>query len=63
MEKKYDLYEYLIPIWQTDKIVNETFMFLGEEDEAPFLFLPTEIFRVSNYFLDKDYVEGKDYVI
>ena len=63
MDKQYDLYEYLTPIWKTDKVVNETFMFLGEGDEAPFLFSPTEILRVSNYFLNKDYVEGKDYLI
>ena len=63
MEKKYNLYEYLTPIWETDKVVNETFMFLGEEDEAPFLYPPTEILSVSNYFLDKQYVEGKDYVV
>ena len=63
MEKKYDLYEYLTPIWKTNTIVNETFMFLGEGDEAPFLYPPTEIISVRNYFLDKEYTEGKDYVI
>ena len=63
MKKKYDLYEYLTPIWQTEKVVNETFMFVAEEDAAPFLYPPTEILNVSNYTLDKQYIEGKDYII
>ena len=52
--KGYDLYRYLKPIWNTDIIENETFMFLGEDDAAPFLLLPDEIVSVKNYFLNKD---------
>lgn len=58
-----DLHEYLKPLWKTDKIVNETFMFVGEEDEAEFLFTPTEILSVTDYGKTKTYTEGKDYVI
>ena len=63
MEKMYDLFEYLTPIWKTDKVVNETFMFVGEGDEAPFLFPPKEIVRVTNHALTKEYEEGVDYVV
>lgn len=63
VKRSYDLYEYLKPIWDTDTVYNETFMFLGEEDEAPFLYEPIEILGVKNYCLDKEYIEGKDYTV
>ena len=59
----YNLDEYLQPIWETEEVYNETFMFLGEEDEAPFLYAPAEIVHVKNYFLDTEYIEGRDYAI
>lgn len=59
----YNLDEYLQPIWETEEVYNETFMFLGEEDEAPFLYAPAEIVYVKNYFLDTEYIEGRDYAI
>ncbi len=61
--KGYDLYRYLKPIWNTDIIENETFMFLGEDDEAPFLYEPAEILAVKNYRLDKEFACGTDYDI
>ena len=62
-KKLYDLAEYLAPVWKTNFIRNETVMFLGEEDSAPLLSTPDGEVSVKNYFLDKTYVEGKDYKI
>ena len=62
-KKLYDLAEYLAPVWKTNFIRNETVMFLGEEDSAPLLYTPDGEVSVKNYFLDKTYVEGKDYKI
>ena len=39
----YNLDEYLQPIWETEEVYNETFMFLGEEDEAPFCMRPRKL--------------------
>lgn len=63
MKELFDLTQYLRPVWDSDEIVNETFMFLGEEDEAPFLFPPEKVVFVSDYFLGKTYVEGRDYAL
>lgn len=63
MKKGYDLQSYLIPFWDTDRIENETFMFLGEEDSAPFLYAPEKIGYVRNFSLNTLFEEGKDYVI
>ena len=61
--KGYDLKEYLRPIWNTNLITNETFMFLDEDDEANLLYYPDKIISVKNYFLDKDFLNNKDYII
>ena len=62
MKKAYDLFEYLRPIWATDTVYNETFMFLGKDDSAPFLLRPDEILSVKNYFLTED-ISSENYEI
>ena len=63
MQKRYDLYGYLRPVWLGGKIENETIMFLGEDDEARLLYTPCGKVSVKNYFLDKTFSEGKDYSV
>ena len=55
--------EYLTPIWKREKIVNETVMFVGEEDAGVLLYEPKEILSVKNYYLDTEYENGVDYKI
>ena len=63
MENKYSLKDYLLPYWDTEIIHNETFLFVGENDEANFLYEPDEILSVRSFQLDVEYVEGVDYEI
>lgn len=58
----YDLDAYLIPIWNTKTVYNETLLFVGKEDVAPLLRTATEIVSVRSYDLKTEYVEGKDYI-
>lgn len=60
---KADIYEYLKPYWKTQRIENETIMFLGEDDCAPLIFSPKEILSVKDYGLEKAYTLGKDYYV
>ena len=59
----YDLDTYLFPIWKGNIIYHETVLFVGEEDEAPLLFVPTEIIQVTSYGLNRLYHNGEDFVI
>ncbi len=59
----YNLNTYLVPYWDTDVIYNETVMFVGENDEAPLLYKPTEVISVRNYGLNIEYKEDVDYII
>ncbi len=54
---------YLKPYWFTREIYNETCMFVGEEGESTLMFEPTEIKSITDYRLQKTYVEGRDYVV
>ena len=56
-----DKIEYLKPFWKSEKIVNETLMFVGEQDVGVLLYEPKQILSVRNYFLDTLYQEGVDY--
>ena len=59
----YSLQTWLRPVWHTREMYNETVLFVGEEDEAPLLYPPSEIRSVRNYGLDVEYTEGKDYIL
>ena len=56
------LYDYLRPIWNTKRIVNETCMSVGEE-AMPLLYAPSRILSVQSYNLDTTYQEGVDYEV
>ncbi len=57
-----DKIEYLKPFWKSEKIVNETIMFVGEKDVGVLLYEPKQILSVKNYFLDTIYQENVDYI-
>ena len=58
-----DKNEYLRPFWKGGKITNETVMFVGKEDVGVLLYKPRKIISVKNYFLDREYIQGKDYLV
>ncbi len=60
---RYDLATYLLPIWEGNETFHETVTFVGEEDEAPLLYRPTEMICVRSFGLDSVYEDGKDYVL
>lgn len=47
----YSLETWLRPVWHTREMYNETVLFVGEEDEAPLLYRPSEIRSVRSYGL------------
>lgn len=55
--------EYMQPFWKSAKIVNETVMFVGKDDEGVLLFKPTNVLSVKDYRLQKEYIENVDYKI
>ena len=59
----YSLETWLRPVWHTREMYNETVLFVGEEDEAPLLYRPSEIRSVRSYGLNVEYTEGKDYIL
>lgn len=59
----FDLDGYLLPIWESKEIYQETLTFVGEEDEAPLLYKPTELFCVRNFGLNEVYKQGEDYLL
>ena len=60
---KFDLDTYLLPFWRAKEVYHETLTFVGEEDEAPLLYPPTEIICARNFGLDTVYEQGKDFVL
>ncbi|MBQ8658389.1 MAG: SGNH/GDSL hydrolase family protein [Clostridia bacterium] len=60
---RYELDTYLLPFWKGEEVYHETITFVGEEDEAPLLYPPTEMICVRNFALDTVYEAGKDYSI
>ncbi len=60
---KYQLATALLPFWRSKNVYNETVTFKSIDDEAELLYTPTRIISVYDYFLEKEYVEGEDYVI
>lgn len=56
----------LTPVWDTDTVWEESFMFMREENgvaEAPFLYTPTEILKVTSSDGATVYEEGVDWVL
>ena len=51
------------PIWTTRNVYNETVSFIGKDDVATLMYTPTKIHKVYDYYLQKEYVEGVDYVV
>ncbi len=52
----------LSPLWAGECVYRETVMFIGKEDRAPLLYVPTEILSVTSYDGAILYREGEDYV-
>lgn len=55
--------DYLTPFWKAEKVINETVMFVGEDDVAELLYEPEKILSVRNYCLDRNYRPDKDYLL
>lgn len=54
---------WLKPVWYSREIYDESVVFIGEDASARLLFEPQGSVIVRNYFLDKTYTEGVDYVV
>ena len=61
--KTYDVDTYVLPIWEGDTVFYETAMFIGETGVCDLLYTPQKILGVYDYGLQKEYVEGIDYVL
>ena len=51
----------LMPLWSGDRVYRETVMFIGKNDSAPLLYVPTKIERVTSYDGSILYLEGEDF--
>lgn len=60
---KYNLNTALLPFWRSRNVYNETVTFKSIDDEAQLMYTPTKIVSVYDYYLEKEYTEGVDYVI
>ena len=61
---KYDLTrldEIIAPVWEGDKVVEETVLFLGKDEKKQLLFKADEIVSVKSFDLTREFTEGKDY--
>ena len=61
--KTYDLDTYVLPIWEGNTVFYETAMFMGEMGECKLLYTPIKILGVYDYGLQKEYVEGVDFIL
>ena len=61
--KKYDLDTYVLPIWEGDTVYYETAMFMGKTGACELLYTPKKILGVYDYGLQKEYIEGVDFVL
>lgn len=59
----YDLETAVRPIWTTRNVYNETVSFIGKDDVATLMYTPTKIHKVYDYYLQREYTEGVDYVV
>ncbi len=60
---KYSLNTALLPFWRSRNVYNETVTFKGIDDEAQLMYTPTRIVSVYDYYLEKEYTEGVDFVV
>lgn len=60
---RYDIKTYMHPFWRGNVKVNESVLFVGEEDCVGLLCEPEQILSVRSCGLDVEYEEGKDYVV
>jgi hypothetical protein len=62
----FDTGKWLIPLWQTTTIIDETILPVAKEGQAPaarLQFKPHEILSVRDYGLATNYAAGRDYVL
>lgn len=59
----YALQSAVRPIWTTRNVYNETVSFIGKEDVATLMYTPTKLYKVYDYYLQKEYQEGVDFVL
>lgn len=60
---KYALETALIPFWRSQNVYNETVTFKSLTDEPTLLYTPTKIISVYDYYLEKEYKQGEDFII
>ncbi len=60
---KYQLNTALLPFWRSKNVYNETVTFKNKDDTPQLLYTPTKIISVYDYYLEKEYKEGDDFVI
>ncbi len=61
---EYNLSTATVPVWNTKNVYNETVTFIGRADaQATLLYVPTKIHKVYDYYLGKEYQEGKDFTV
>jgi len=62
---KYDINSYMLPIWASKIVYNESLMFVRSKDgsleSAPLLYSPSKIISVRSFDLATEYVQGQDY--
>ena len=61
--RTYDVDTYVLPIWEGNTVFYETAMFMGEIGECKLLYTPSKILGVYDYGLQKEYIEGLDFVL
>ena len=58
------LTEYVRPFWSSNKVFNESGVFIGETGSFNLLYTPTKITMVGQYYdTEIEYVEGVDYTV
>lgn len=60
---KYNFNTALLPFWRSKNVYNETVTFKNINDAPQLLYTPTRIISVYDYYLEKEYTQGVDYII
>ena len=55
--------DLLTPIWEGNTVYRETGMFVTKNDRLPLIYKPDKILKVTSYGDEKEYVEGKDFIL
>ena len=53
--------ELTAPVWEGNKVVEETVLFLGKDEKKQLLYTPDEILSVKSFDLTREFVKDKDY--